>query len=148
MPIRNAPDPPVVAISASEWPANDWPRVTVNTPTTAEGTAMTVPTASAMCTGPLPKKPGSMMCLNTVFTSTSPHDAGVRGGGPGQVLRIGALRGGHHQPPPVYPDHVDVLPVQPGQPLGGDPALGAAHRDPAPGDVGDPVHHRHQRVHV
>ena len=49
-------------MSASEWPANDWPRVTVNTPVTAEVTATTVPTASAMCTGPLPKKPGSMMC--------------------------------------------------------------------------------------
>ena len=60
MPIRNAPEPPVVAMSASEWPANDWPRVTVNTPTTAEVMATTVPTASATCTGPLPKNPGSI----------------------------------------------------------------------------------------
>ena len=52
-------------MSASEWPANDWPRVTVNTPVTAEVTAMTVPTASAMCTGPLAKKPGSTMCRRT-----------------------------------------------------------------------------------
>ena len=50
----------MVAMSASEWPANDWPRVTVNTPTTAEVMAMTVPTASATCTGPLPKNPGSI----------------------------------------------------------------------------------------
>ena len=51
-------------MSASECPANDWPRVTVNTPTTADVTAMTVPTASAMCTGPLPKKPGSTTYLS------------------------------------------------------------------------------------
>ena len=36
MPIRKAPDPPVVAMSARECPANDCPRVTVNSPTTAE----------------------------------------------------------------------------------------------------------------
>ena len=47
-------------MSASEWPANDWPRVTVNTPVTAEVMAMTVPTASATCTGALPKNPGSI----------------------------------------------------------------------------------------
>jgi len=64
MPIRKAPEPPVVAMSAREWPANDCPRVTVNTPTTADVTAITVPTAKATCTGPLPKKPGSTTYLS------------------------------------------------------------------------------------
>ena len=32
--------------------------MTVNTPTTAETTAVDRPTAAAMCTGPLEKKPG------------------------------------------------------------------------------------------
>ncbi len=58
-PARNAPEPPAVATSASEWPANDWPRTTVNTPTTPETTATMLPTTHAMCTGPLEKKPGS-----------------------------------------------------------------------------------------
>ena len=51
-------------MSAREWPANDCPRVTVNTPTTAEVMAITVPTARATCTGPLPKKPGSKTYLS------------------------------------------------------------------------------------
>ena len=51
-------------MSAREWPAKDCPRVTVNTPTTADVIAMTVPTASAMCTGALPKNPGSKTYLN------------------------------------------------------------------------------------
>src|SRR5579864_3813266 len=63
-PSRNAAEPPVVEMSAREWPANDCPRVTVNTPTTADVTAITAPTASATCTGPLPKKPGSKTYLN------------------------------------------------------------------------------------
>ncbi len=70
-PTRNAPEPPVVAMSASEWPANDWPLVTVNTPTTAEVIAMTVPTARAMCTGPLAKKPGSKMCPMAYLTAVA-----------------------------------------------------------------------------
>ena len=59
MPTRNAPDPPVVATSASEWPAKDWPRSTVNTPMTPEVTATTVPTIRAVLTGPLLSSPGS-----------------------------------------------------------------------------------------
>ena len=58
-PIRKAPDPPVVATSASAWPAKDCPRVTVNTPTTPEVMATTVPTSSATRTGPLDSSPGS-----------------------------------------------------------------------------------------
>ena len=59
-PARNAPAPPVVAMSASECPANDWPRMTVSTPTTPEVTATTVPTRTAVRTGPLLSSPGSM----------------------------------------------------------------------------------------
>ena len=58
-PIRKAPAPPVVATSASAWPAKDWPRVTVNTPTTPEVIATTVPTSTATRTGPLDSRPGS-----------------------------------------------------------------------------------------
>ena len=58
-PTRNAPAPPVVATSASECPANDWPRTTVSTPTTPEVTATTVPTRTAVRTGPLLSSPGS-----------------------------------------------------------------------------------------
>jgi hypothetical protein len=59
IPTRNAPDPPVVATSASAWPAKDWPRSTVNTPMTPEVTATTAPTSRAVLTGPLPNSPGS-----------------------------------------------------------------------------------------
>ena len=58
-PMRKAAEPPVVATSASACPAKDWPRVTVNTPTTPEVTATTVPTSSATRTGPLDTSPGS-----------------------------------------------------------------------------------------
>src|ERR1700743_2596153 len=58
-PTRKAPEPPVVATSASECPANDWPRVTVNTPTTPEVIATTVPTRTATRTGLLDHSPGS-----------------------------------------------------------------------------------------
>ena len=60
-PMRNAPAPPVVATSASECPANDWPRMTVSTPTTPEVTATTVPTRNAVRTAPLLSSPGSTM---------------------------------------------------------------------------------------
>ena len=50
----------MVATSASECPANDWPRVTVNTPTTAEVIATTVPTSTATRTGLLDHSPGSI----------------------------------------------------------------------------------------
>ena len=58
-PRKNAPEPPVVATSVSAWPAKDWLRTTVKTPTTAETIAVTVPIAAAVRTGPLEKKPGS-----------------------------------------------------------------------------------------
>ncbi len=58
-PARNAPEPPAVDTSASECPANDWPRVTVNTPTTPEVIATTAPTSAAARTGPLPSRPGA-----------------------------------------------------------------------------------------
>ena len=134
-------------MSARECPANDWPRVTVNTPTTAEVMATTVPTASATCTGPLPKKPGSKTYLHQV-THGHLDDAWRPRRWHLRVGVLGPLRGGHHQDPPVHPDHVDVLAVQAGQDLGLDHLVGAADRDPAAGHVDDPVHHRHQRVHV
>ena len=40
-PSSSAPEPPAVDTSARECPAKDWPRRTVNTPTTAETTATT-----------------------------------------------------------------------------------------------------------
>src|SRR5258705_6428629 len=130
-------------MSASEWPANDWRRVTVNTPVTGEGTATTAPTASAMCSGPLPKKPGSMMCRR-MFTM-SPDDAEILGGGFGGV---DALRRGHHEDPAVHPDHVDVLAVQPGQNLGLDHPAGATARHPAPAHVAHRAHHPAPPAHA
>lgn len=67
-PTRKAPDPPVVPTSAREWPANDWPRMTVKTPTTADTSATRPPTTRATRTGPLEKKPGSTMPLRIVPT--------------------------------------------------------------------------------
>ena len=93
-PTRNAPDPPVVAMSARECPANDWPRITVNTPTTAEVTAVTPPTSSAICTGVLLKKPGSMTYLNRFPMAASPiprvgHVGIDRGGEDMHRVRLG-----------------------------------------------------------
>jgi len=48
-------------MSASECPANDWPRVTVNTPVTAEGDGDDGPDGQRDVHRPLPKKPGSIM---------------------------------------------------------------------------------------
>ena len=48
----------------------------------------------------------------------------------------------------MHADHVDVLAVQPGEDLGLHHLVGVAHRDLARGHVDDPVHDRHQRVHV
>ena len=50
-PTRKAPDPPVVPTSPREWPAKDWPRMTVNTPTTADTSETMPPTTSATRTG-------------------------------------------------------------------------------------------------
>jgi hypothetical protein len=58
-PTRKAAEPPAVPMSASEWPAKAWPRITVNVPTTPETMATTPPTIKATCTGELEKNPGS-----------------------------------------------------------------------------------------
>ena len=59
MPRRNEAAPPALLTSASAWPAKDWPRITVNTPTTPETTAAPPPMTAAVCTGSLVKKPGA-----------------------------------------------------------------------------------------
>src|SRR5271154_5684202 len=106
-------------MSARECPANDWPLVTVNTPTTAEVIAMTAPTSSAVCTGSLLKKPGpKISCI------------------------------GYHQHPVADPDDLDRLTVQPGENVGLDYLVGGTGGDLAAGHVDDAVHHRQQRVHV
>ena len=46
--IRNAADPPVIPMSPSASPANDWPRMTVNTPTAPATTATTAQTVAAI----------------------------------------------------------------------------------------------------
>ena len=61
---------------------------------------------------------------------------------------VDAFGRGDHQDPPVHPYHVDVLAVQPRQDLGLDDLVGTADRYLACGHVDDPVHHRHQLVHV
>ncbi len=58
-PKRKAPEPPVVATSVNAWPAKDWLRTTVKTPTTAETTAVSAPMSAAVWTGALEKNPGS-----------------------------------------------------------------------------------------
>ena len=58
-PISSAPEPPAAETSLSACPPKDWPRMTVNTPTTAETTATTPPIRTATWTGALEKKPGS-----------------------------------------------------------------------------------------
>ena len=46
-------------MSESACPANDWPRMTVNTPTIPETTAAIAPTTRATWTGSEEKNPGS-----------------------------------------------------------------------------------------
>ena len=70
-PRRNAPDPPAADTSVSECPAKDWPRITVNTPTTADTTATTAPMMRATWTGWLEKNPGS----NTHGRNGAPRSA-------------------------------------------------------------------------
>ena len=83
--------PPVVARSVSAWPANDWLRTTVKTPTMAEQTAVTVPMAAAVRTGPLEKNPGSNR------RCTAAQDT-VRVGMVGDVVGLGAGFGRRRAP--------------------------------------------------
>ena len=62
-PSSSAPEPPAADTSPSACPAKDWPRMTVNTPVTAETTATTAPIVTAMWTCGLAKKPGSKMAV-------------------------------------------------------------------------------------
>ncbi len=61
IPTRYALDPPAAPMSPSASPANDWARITVNTPTDAATIATNAPTASASSTEPLEKNPGAMI---------------------------------------------------------------------------------------
>src|SRR6516164_9777082 len=128
-PISSAPDPPAAETSPSACPAKDWPRMTVNTPTTAATTATTPPTATAMWTCGLLKNPGS----NTADST------------PGMSALLG---GGDHQHPAAHLQHLDRVPVQAAEHLGLHHLGGRPADRPAAGQVDDPVHHRQQWVHL
>ena len=74
-PMSSAPEPPAAETSPSAWPPKDWPRMTVNTPTTADTTATAAPTAAAVWTGALEKKPGSKICVHSWCTASARLDA-------------------------------------------------------------------------
>jgi len=130
------------------------PRVTVkHAGSRAEVTATTGPERRARCaTGPAcPKKPGSMMCRQDVHDVPRMNAERFLGGGfQGGVdaLRAAATT---MDPARATRDHVDVLAVQAGtEPRALDHTSSAVPTaNPAPpATVDDPVHHRHQRVHV
>ena len=123
MPTRNAPDPPVVATSASEWPAKDWPRSTVNTPMTPEVTATTATDEQGRPDRAAAEQPRLEEVVHRYSPATTEH-------------------------PAVHPDHVHLVAVQPGEALRGDHLVGRAGGGVASCDVHDPVHDAEQRVHV
>ncbi len=55
-------------MSPSASPANDCPRITVNTPTVPVTIATTAPTVAAICTCELSKNPGAMIPANVALT--------------------------------------------------------------------------------
>ena len=65
IPTRYALDPPVAPMSPSASPANDWPRITVNTPTQPATIATSAPTTSASWTELEEKNPGAMIAART-----------------------------------------------------------------------------------
>src|ERR1700728_1359595 len=71
-PARKAAEPPVALRSASEWPANDCPRITVKTPTTLATRATAADSPSASWTVELSRKPGSTIARATAFTLDPP----------------------------------------------------------------------------
>ena len=79
----SAPDPPAAETSPSACPAKDWPRMTVNTPVTAETMATTAPIVAAVWTCALVKNPGS----NTAVDSWCMPVSLPRPPGPRRLLR-------------------------------------------------------------
>ena len=76
-PTRKAPEPPAVPTSPRAWPAKDWPRMTVNTPTTAETTATSAPDRRApRAPGSLAKNPGSNTARSDRRSSAQPSPRG------------------------------------------------------------------------
>ena len=55
-------------MSPSASPANDCPRITVNTPTVPATTATTAPTVAAIWTWELPKNPGAKIAASVALT--------------------------------------------------------------------------------
>ena len=143
MPTRYAPAPPVVPRSPNASPAKDWPRMTVNTPTTPVTTATSAPTARAMCTASLSKNPGAKIGDRKWLTTGPPdsrEDALV-------ARQVGVLAGaGDDQHAAVDVQDVDVVAVELAEHIGADDLLGGA-ADRAPGgEVDDAVHDGQQRV--
>src|SRR5487761_312525 len=145
-PRRTAAEPPAVPMSERACPANDWPRMTVNTPTQAE-TMATIPlTASAMCTGLLEKKPGS----NTgerepTMASVALAEADER---VGAAPAVGLVAARHHEHPAFDVDHLDVTAIECTERLRADHLVRRSRRGPAAGEVDDAVHDRQERVDV
>src|SRR5579863_8149487 len=136
-PARNAPEPPAVATSASEWPANDCPRRTVKTPTTPDTTATMVPMRHATWTGWLTKKPGSNN------QRTSDRSQCRVGREPGLLHRPG-----HHENAPVERVDVDFVSVQRAQHVVAHHLFGGPAGGATPGEIDDAVHYGQQGVHL
>ena len=64
-PSSSAPEPPAAETSPSACPAKDWPRMTVNTPVTADTTATIAPIEAATWTCGLVKKPGPKTAVDS-----------------------------------------------------------------------------------
>ena len=117
--------------------------MTVNTPTTPVTTATSAPTARAMCTASLSKKPGGEDRGQEVA-----HD-GDPGAGEGALMarEIGVLAGaGDDQHATVDVQDVDVVAVELAEHVRADDLLGGAADRAAGGEVDDAVHHGQQRV--
>ena len=136
-PISSAPEPPAAETSPSAWPAKDWPRMTVNTPTTRTTTATTPPIEAATWTCGLAKKPGSKTAVDSWCMAGQPFPARRARGG--RAVRRGGARprAGDDQDAAVHVQHVDVVAVQRAKDLGGDDLVGGPAGRPAAGQVDD-----------
>ena len=114
-PISSAPEPPAAETSPSAWPAKDWPRMTVKTPTTADTTATTPPIVDR----DVDRRAGEEAGLEHRRVELVHGGQPASGRGRPWSVRTVARGGpGHDQDAAVHVQHVDVVAVQPAEDLG------------------------------
>ena len=99
-PIRKAPTPPAVETSVSACPANDWPRMTVKTPTIARRRSATAAPMHERRCGPARCEKNPARRSRSTLLHSSAHDRECRR--LDGHRSVSALGSGHDQDPAVH----------------------------------------------